>query len=114
VAKPTLMQMIQGTPGDPTKPPDRAVPNSSTLRLAGLLGLPTITTTTANAAGVRALTRFTEGGHGTIALPITGTPQNPGPETPASYIEARTELGSFLGSGGLQISVGNSAILAPQ
>jgi hypothetical protein len=113
-AKPTLMQMIQGTPGDPTKPTDRAVPNSSTLRLAGLLGLPTITTTTANPAGVRALTRFTEGGHGTIALPATGTAQNPGPETLASYIEARTELASFLGSGGLQISVGNSAILAPQ
>ena len=27
---------------------------------------------------------------------------------------ARTELASFLGSGGLQISIANSAILAPQ
>jgi hypothetical protein len=114
VAKPTLMQMIQGTPGDPTKPTDRAVPNSSTLRLAGLLGLPTITATQASATGARALTRFTEGGHGTIALPSSGTAQNPGPETLASYIEARTQLASFLGSGGLQISVTNSAILAPQ
>jgi hypothetical protein len=112
--KPTLMQMIQGTPGVATKPTDRAVPNSSTLRLAGLLGLQTITTTTANPAGVRALTRFTEGGHGTIALPTSGTVQNPGPETPAAYIEARTELASFLGSAGLQISVGNPTILAPQ
>jgi virulence factor lipase-like protein len=114
VSKPTLMQMIQGTPGVATKPTDRAVPNTSTLRLAGLLGLPTITTTTTNLAGVHALTRFTEGGHGTIALPASGTPANPGPETLASYIEARTELASFLGSGGVQISVGNSAILAPQ
>jgi hypothetical protein len=114
VTKPTLMQMIQGTPGDPTKPTDRAVPNSSTLRLAGLLGLPTITATQASATGARALTRFTEGGHGTIALPASGTAQNPGPETLASYIEARTQLASFLASGGLQISVTNSAILAPQ
>jgi hypothetical protein len=112
--KPTLMQMIQGTPGVATKPTDRAVPNSSTLRLANLLALPTITTTTVNPAGVRALTRLTEGGHGTIALPATGTAQNPGPETLASYVEVRTELISFLQSNGLQISVGNSAILAPQ
>jgi hypothetical protein len=114
VAKPTLMQMIQGTPGVATKPTDRAVPNSSTLRLAGLLGLPTITATMTNPAGARALTRFTEGGHGTIALPASGTAQNPGPETLPAYIEARTELASFLGSEGLQISVANSAILAPQ
>ncbi len=109
-AKPTLLQMIQGTPGVATKPSDRAVPNSSTLRLAELLGVPTITTTTVNPAGVKGLTRFTEGGHGTIALPASSS----GLETLASYVEARTELASFLGSGGLQISVANSAILAPQ
>jgi hypothetical protein len=114
IAKPTLMQMIQGTAGDATKPADRAVPNTSTLRLANLLGVPTITATLTDAAGARALTRFTEGGHGTIALPASGTAQNPGPETLASYIEARTQLASFLGSGGLQITVTNSAILAPQ
>jgi hypothetical protein len=114
IAKPTLMQMIQGTPGDATRPTDRAVPNSSTLRLANLLGLPTITATLTDPAGARALTRFTEGGHGTIALPASGTAQNPGPETLASYIEARTQLASFLGSAGLQISVTNSAILAPE
>jgi hypothetical protein len=114
ISKPTLLQMIQGTPGDPAKPTDRAVPNSSTLRLANLLSVPTITTTTASATGARGLTRFTEGGHGTIALPATGTAENPGPETLASYIEARTELASFLGSGGLQITIANSAILAPQ
>jgi hypothetical protein len=110
VGKPTLMQMIQGTTGDTTKPTDRAVPNTSTLRLANLLGLPTITATVTNAAGARGLTRFTEGGHGTIALPATSG----GPETLASYIEARTELASFLGSEGLQITIANSAILAPQ
>jgi len=109
-AKPTLLQMIQGTPGDATKPSDRAVPNSSTLRLAEILGVPTITATTANPAGAHGLTRFTEGGHGTIALPASSS----GLETLASYVEARTELASFLASGGLQISVANSAILAPQ
>jgi len=109
-AKPTLMQMIQGTPGDATKPSDRAVPNSSTLRLANLLGLPTITATLTNPTGAHGLTRLTEGGHGTIALPATAT----GPETLASYIETRTELASFLGSNGLQILIQNSAILAPQ
>lgn len=114
IAKPTLMQMIQGTPGDATRPTDRAVPNTSTLRLAGLLGLPTITATTASVTGARGLTRFTEGGHGTIALPATGTAQNPGPETLASYIEARTELSTFLGSEGLQITVANPTILTPQ
>jgi hypothetical protein len=114
-AKPTLMQMIQGTPGVATKPTDRAVPNSSTLRLAGLLGLPTITATQTDPVnGAHALTRFTEGGHGTIALPASGTAQNPGPETLASYIEARTQLASFLGSGGVQITITNPAILAPQ
>jgi hypothetical protein len=113
-SKPTLMQMIQGTPGNAAKPTDRAVPNSSTLRLANLLGLPTITATLTDLSGARALTRFTEGGHGTIALPASGTAQNPGPETLASYIEARRQLASFLGSAGLQITVTNSAILAPQ
>jgi hypothetical protein len=115
VSKPTLMQMIQGTPGVATKPPDRAVPNSSTLRLANLLGLPTITATAGpDPAGVRGLTRLTEGGHGTIALPATGTAQNPGPETLASYIEVRTEIASFLQSNGALISITNPAILAPQ
>ena len=107
-AKPTLMQMIQGTTGNAARPTDQAVPNSSTLRLANLLGLPTITATQASATGARGLTRFTEGGHGTIALP------SPAPQTLASYVEARTQLASFLTSGGLQISVTNSAILAPQ
>jgi len=106
--KPTLMQMIQGTPGNAARPTDQAVPNSSTLRLANILGLPTITATLTNPAGARALTRFTEGGHGTIALP------SPAPQTLASYIEARTQLAQFLGSGGLQITITNSAILAPQ
>jgi len=108
VAKPTLMQMIQGTAGNATRPTDLAVPNSSTLRLANLLGLPTITATLASATGARGLTRFTEGGHGTIALP------SPAPQTLPSYIEARTQLASLLGSGGLQITVTNAAILAPQ
>ena len=75
IAKPTLMQMIQGTAGNATRPTDQAVPNSSTLRLANLLGLPTITATLASGTGARGLTRFTEGGHGTIALP------SPAPQT---------------------------------
>lgn len=108
IAKPTLMQMIQGTPGNATRPTDQAVPNSSTLRLANLLGLPTITATLTNPAGARALTRFTEGGHGTIALP------SPAPQTLASYTEANTQLATFLGSGGAQITITNAAILAPQ
>jgi len=108
IAKPTLMQMIQGTAGNASRPTDQAVPNSSTLRLANLLGLPTITATLTNPAGARALTRFTEGGHGTIALP------SPAPQTLASYTEANSQLATFLGSGGAQISITNSAILAPQ
>lgn len=108
IAKPTLLQMIQGTAGDATRPTDLAVPNSSTLRLANLLGLPTITATLTNATGARALTRFTEGGHGTIALP------SPAPQTLASYTEANTQLATFLGSGGAQITITNPAILAPQ
>jgi hypothetical protein len=112
VSKPTLMQMIQGTPGDPAKPTDQAVPNSSTLRLANLLGLPTITATLTDPAGARGLTRFTEGGHGTIAIP--DSPPVPGPETLAAYIESRTELASFLQSNGLQILIQNPTILAPQ
>jgi hypothetical protein len=108
VAKPTLMQMIQGTAGNATRPTDQAVPNSSTLRLANLLGLPTIMATLTSGTGARGLTRFTEGGHGTIALP------SPAPQTLASYIEARTELAQFLGSGGAQITIANPAILAPQ
>jgi hypothetical protein len=108
IAKPTLMQMIQGTPGVATSPTDQAVPNSSTLRLANLLGLPTITATLTNPTGARALTRFTQGGHGTIAVP------SPAPQTLPAYIEARTQLASFLGSGGAQITVTNTAILAPQ
>jgi hypothetical protein len=108
VAKPTLMQMIQGTAGNATRPTDQAVPNSSTLRLANLLGLPTITATLTSGTGARGLTRFTEGGHGTIAIP------SPAPQTFSSYVEARTELAQFLGSGGAQITITNPAILAPQ
>jgi hypothetical protein len=108
IAKPTLMQMIQGTAGDATRPTDQAVPNSSTLRLANLLGLPTITATLVNATGARGLTRFTEGGHGTIALP------SPAPQTVASYLEARNELRWFLETGGTEIRIANPAILAPQ
>ena len=59
-------------------------------------------------SGARGLTRFTEGGHGTIAIP------SPAPQTLNSYIEARTQLASFLGSGGAQITVTNTAILSPQ
>jgi hypothetical protein len=115
VAKPTLMQMIQGTPGDATKPTDRAVPNTSTLRLAALLGVPTITASVGpTVGGVRGLTRFTEGGHGTIALPASGTAQAPGPETLASYLEARNQLRSFLAAEGTEITIANSTILAPQ
>jgi hypothetical protein len=111
ISKPTLMQMIQGTSGDPTRPPDRAVPNSSTLRLANLLALPTITATVGpDPAGVRGLTRLTEGGHGTIALPASSS----GLETLNSYIEVRTEIASFLQSSNMQISVPIPAILAPE
>jgi hypothetical protein len=70
--------------------------------------LPTITATLTSATGARGLTRFTEGGHGTIALP------SPAPQTLASYIEANTELATFLGSAGAQIRIDNPAILAPQ
>ena len=98
IAKPTLMQMIQGTAGNATRPTDQAVPNSSTLRLANLLGLPTITATLVNAPGARGLTRFTEGGHGTIALP------GPAPQTGASYLEARNQLRWFLETGGTEIT----------
>ena len=108
IAKPTLMQMIQGTPGNATRPTDQAVPNSSTLRLANLLGLPTITATLTNGSGARGLTRFTEGGHGTIALP------SPAPQTVPSYLEARNELRWFLELGGTEIRIANPAILAPQ
>jgi hypothetical protein len=108
IAKPTMMQMIQGTTGDAARPPDQAVPNSSTLRLANLLGLPTITATLTSATGARGLTRFTQGGHGTIAVP------SPAPQTLAAYVEARTQLASFLGSGGAQITITNTAILATQ
>ena len=72
------------------------------------LGLPTITATLTSGTGARALTRFTEGGHGTIALP------SPAPQTLASYLEAREQLRSFLANEGGQISITNSAILAPQ
>ncbi|HYJ41144.1 MAG TPA: hypothetical protein VEW08_10150 [Steroidobacteraceae bacterium] len=109
VAKPTLMQMIQGTAGNATRPTDQAVPNSSTLRLANLLGLPTITATLGPVAGgARGLTRFTEGGHGTIALP------SPAPQTLPSYLEARNQLRWFLETGGTEIRIANPAILAPQ
>ena len=108
IAKPTLMQMIQGTPGNATRPTDQAVPNSSTLRLANLLGLPTITATLTSGSGARGLTRFTEGGHGTIALP------SPAPQTVPSYLEARNELRWFLELGGTEIRIANPAILAPQ
>jgi hypothetical protein len=108
IAKPTLMQMIQGTPGCRDQPTDQAVPNSSTLRLANLLGVPTITATLTNPPA-RARSRASR-----KADTARSRSRAPPRQTLASYVEARTQLASFLGSGGLQISVTNSAILAPQ
>ena len=116
IAKPTLMQMIQGTAGDATQA-DRssgaelldAAPGGSAGTADDHGDARPIRDRCARAPHAihRRRTR-----HDRVAR--TGTPANPGPETLASYIEAHTELATFLGSGGAQITIANPAILAPQ
>jgi hypothetical protein len=106
-SRPIHMMEIVGTPGDATRPSDLAVPNSSTERLAALLGVPVITATANNPAGALGLVKLTEGGHGTISVPA------PAPQTLNSYIEAQTELQVFLQTDGSTILVSNTGIVSP-
>jgi len=106
-SRPIHMMEIAGTPGDATRPSDLAVPNSSTERLAALLGVPVVTATVNNPAGALGLVKLTEGGHGTISVPA------PAPQTLNSYIEAQTELQVFLQTDGSTILVSNPGIVTP-
>jgi hypothetical protein len=103
-AHPIHMIEIVGTPGDPTRPPDTVVPNTSTERLAELLGLSTVTTTTVNPAGVSGLVRFNQGTHSSIALPSP---------SPAAFSEAQSEVATFMKSSGTTLPIIDSTVIAP-
>lgn len=90
---------------------DQTIPNSVTgaplaggLPIAQLLGLSRITASTADNSGVKGLIRFASGSHNSLLDPsIVG----------AVTTEMQTELASFLGSAGSQITVTNSSLLVP-
>jgi hypothetical protein len=91
---------------------DQVVPNavagaplSGTEPLIAALGLPAITQTTTNAAGVRGAVRFVQGDHGTLFNPAASA---------AATIEMQSQVASFIGSGGTTVQVSNSAVVRPQ
>jgi hypothetical protein len=98
------MMEVVGTPGDATRPPDGVVPNTSTERLARLLGISPVTITTVNPAGVSGLVRFNQGDHGSIALPNASV---------AAWNEAQTELAVFMQSNGTTILISDPGVIAP-
>jgi hypothetical protein len=101
---PIHMMEVVGTPGDATRPPDGVVPNTSTERLARLLGISPVTITTVNPAGVSGLVRFNQGDHGSIALPNASV---------AAWNEAQTELAVFMQSNGTTILISDPGVIAP-
>jgi dienelactone hydrolase len=110
-AKRVLLQEVVGGPNG-TPPPDQVVPNtvagaplSGTEPLIAALGLPAITRTTTNAAGVRGAVRFVQGDHGSLFSPTASLP---------TTVEMQGQMASFTATGGTTVQVTNSAVVRQQ
>ncbi len=98
--------LLQQVIGDQVVPNSVAgAPLSGTEPLIAALGLPAITRTTTNAAGVRGAIRFTQGDHGTLFSPTASA---------AATIEMQGQLASFTASGGTTVQVSNTAVVRQQ
>jgi pimeloyl-ACP methyl ester carboxylesterase len=105
-----LMQLVVGNGS--TIPADQVVPISvATAPLSGgeplarVLGLSTITQTTTNSAGIRGITRFTAGDHGTLLSPVASLPATQ---------EMQLQAATMAASAGTNVTVGNAAVIRTQ
>lgn len=104
-----LAQAVVGGAGSPPSLPDQVIPNSvpgaplaGTEPLIRTLGLATIIATTQNAAGIRGVTRFTSGDHGSLLNPAASA---------AVTAEMQGQMASMIVSGGTIVQVQNTAVV---
>jgi hypothetical protein len=104
-----LLQAVVGGAGSPPSLPDQVVPNSvagaplaGTEPLIRALNLATITATTQNANGIRGVTRFTSGDHGSLLSPTASA---------AVTAEMQGQMASMIVSGGTSVQVTNAAVV---
>jgi hypothetical protein len=104
-----LSQLVVGGGGTPPSLSDQVIPNTvAGAPLAGseplmrALNLATITATTQNAAGIRGVTRFTVGDHGSLLNPAANA---------AATAEMQGQMASMIVSGGTSVQVTNTAVV---
>jgi len=104
-----LAQLVVGGAGTPPSLPDQVVPITvAGAPLAGgeplvrALGLTTIIATTQSATGIRGVTRFTSGDHGSLLSPAASA---------AVTAEMQGEMASMIVSGGTAVQVQNPAVI---
>lgn len=105
-----LAQLVVGNGS--TIPPDQVVPISvPTAPLSGgeplvrALGLASITATTNNAAGIRGVTRFVAGEHGSLLSPTASLPATQ---------EMQLQAATMAVSAGTNVTIGNPAVIRTQ
>jgi dienelactone hydrolase len=105
-----LMQLVVGG-GNATALPDQVVPplvagqplsGGEPLARAGALAA--ITATTQNAAGIRGVSRFIVGDHGSLLSPTASA---------AATVEMQGQMASFLVSNGAAVQVANASVIRP-
>ncbi len=89
--------------------PDQVIPNrvqgaplSGTEPLIAAMGLSPITESVQNADGIRGVTRFLQGEHGSLLDPT---------DFPAATVEMQGEMASMLVTGGAAVQVGNRSVI---
>lgn len=104
--------LLQEVVGGGSVLPDQVVPNtvagaplSGTEPLIANLGLSTITQTTSNANGIRGVTRFIVGDHGSLLSPTASA---------AATAEMQGQMASLVATGGTTVTVTNRAVIRTQ
>jgi hypothetical protein len=97
-----LLHQVAGDTVVPNAVP--GAPLSGTEPMIRVYGLPGISASAQNPAGVRAAVRFNSGGHGSLL--------DPGPSA-AVTVEMQTQAASFLASNGTAVVVTNTSVIQP-
>lgn len=104
--------LVHEVVGGPDSLPDQVVPNTTPLSvlagtepLVAAMGLAPITETTIDANGIRGVTRFTEGEHGSLLNPTSSF---------AATVEMQGEMASFTASGGTVVQVNDASVILTQ
>jgi pimeloyl-ACP methyl ester carboxylesterase len=109
-----MIEVVGGFAGgaDPCQIPDTVVPNSATDLLVSLMGLTQVNTTQGpGATPLHTVVKFLAGDHGSILSPVP--PTTACNADAATFLnvttEMQTEMGNFIGSGGVYLPINNSA-----